>query len=254
MQISCFSSYLSPRILVSILPEAIITVMFVWWWFFFVTSTFSNFKEELCVFPYLFIPLLTLMWTYRYLFYSMSCNLIVYFVALNCSRFGYWKCLQVGSRVLNMPPLFFEHGFCFLYFPSLASSGQKHGYSPGVLDVCVIVEILGEKNEMLEKKMSGILLILWYAGSSFFFPVLWLEMRFSQSFAVSTLCVVLEFSLPSSFKTRKERRGKNDTHSHPPSTLQFYKDHYSSFDFSPQSACYCLLFRVLRSFLNVFCP
>lgn len=113
MQISCFSSYLSPRILVSILPEAVITVMFVWWWFFFVTSTFSNFKEELSVFPYLFIPLLTLMWTYRYLFYSMSCNLIVHFVALNCSRFGYWECLQVGSRVLNMPPLFFEHGFAF---------------------------------------------------------------------------------------------------------------------------------------------
>lgn len=167
---------------------------------------------------------------------------MVHFVAQIVSGWSHGEVLPIGSCVLWMCLHHFLttlsgiiwYSRLIFYFPYLASYRQKNGFSPGILDACVIVAILVKRKKNWERKESGISLIfLQCARPSFYFPVLWLEMGSSQSSAINgVLCLVLEFSLPSFFKSMKGRRENIILNSHLPNP-QFYRDCDSSFYFSP---------------------
>lgn len=139
----------------------------------------------------------------------MSYNPVVHFVAhivpaLLIGSFSSWILCP-----LNISPSFFEHCFTFWHHKIVQAHlifslpgflwPERYGYSPGVSDACVLVAVLVQKNKILERKnkIGNSPYILVICRALLLFPVLWLEMQSSQSFAVSTLCIVLEFSRPS---------------------------------------------------------
>lgn len=147
-------------------------------------------------------------------------------VSFECAPVTFWALLCFLASYDDIP-------YSSYSFPAWLPLARKMVFSWDFRCLCHSA-ILVKKNKTLERKKSGISLIfLQYVRPSFYFPVLWLEMGFSQSSPLNeVLCVVLKFSLPSSFKSRKERREKIIRNSHVPNP-QFYRHYYySGFYFS----------------------
>lgn len=135
---------------------------------------------------YLFITLLILIWTYRcFILFWITVQVFILLLRL----FYLWLLGASSSYIMypsNISPSVFGKCFTFWYrkivqgylvFPLLAFLWpEKYRYSLGVLDACVLLAILVQKNKILERKNK-------ISYSSYFLGIGMTQLLFPSSMA-----------------------------------------------------------------------